>query len=55
VLGDAVGGGAEHVVAQEVSSVAEGDQVGLLILGDADDQPGGVAGAKLDLELDPSP
>jgi hypothetical protein len=51
VLGDPVGGGAEQVVAQEVALVAEHDQVALLLVGDADDQLGGVAGAELDLEL----
>jgi hypothetical protein len=52
VLGDAVGGGAEQVVAQEVALAAEDDQVGLGFAGDADDQLGGMAGAELDLELD---
>jgi hypothetical protein len=52
MLGDAVGGGAEEVVAQEVTLVAEDDQVGVGLVGDADDQLGCVAGVELDVELD---
>ena len=52
MLGDAVSRGAEQMVAQEMSAVAEHDQVSAELAGDLHDQLGRVAGAQLDLELD---
>lgn len=52
VLGDPVGCRAEQVVTQEVAAVAEYDQVGAQLAGDADDQLGRVTGSQLNVELD---
>jgi hypothetical protein len=52
VVGDAVGGRAEQVVPEEVSAVADDDQVVAVCLCVVGDHLGGVAGHEGDLGLD---
>jgi len=53
VLGDAVGGRAEQVVAQEMAAMAEHDEVVTAGGRKLRDHFGGVAGTQLDVEIEP--